>query len=225
MKKTFKEIKTTCDVLGLYSLILTMFVLTSIAFFVNFKFGGNLGGGTILSIIQLMISLLPALILVTTFSAYYQFLMPAPYKIGNVAKQIFYIFEVITTIDFAFSISVSAISGNKIMTLFQVIDYFYILILGYIIINSMANSELKMNIKNRFVWVFLINYVGVLLMYGFQNGYAGKHSDVGAFNVYTLSFVGVLLVTALVLRITLRESTSKKIRAMKKIKLKNLKAS
>lgn len=215
MLKAYKEIDTTCKVLQYYSLIVTMVVLICGVFLVQLFFGYDSFGGAISGMYQIVIASLTAIILVTSFSANYQMLLSTPFKIGTVATQIFSIFELICTISFAFILPVSIMNCNKFIVVFQIINYFASLLIGYVMINLMSNAELNFNARSKFAVVWLISffvsvliYVGIMLI---------NDNLLGNMLVFKLLCVlcGVLMIATFILRIILRRSATNKIRAMK----------
>ena len=224
MKTTFKDINTSCKILRLYGLMLTMFIINFIAFFSCIIFLDK-EFGFLAGMFQLMLAPISSILIVSAFSMYYPFLMSAPYKIGNISNQMFSIYEISTTINFAFTGLFALAFGYKRIALFQLMDYFYILILGYVIINIMSNSELKISFKGKAVWSWLIDYFSAILLFIFQTVYTEEFSDSKVFLNISLGLIAAMFIASVILRKYLRGCSTKRIRAMQKIKYKKIKAS
>jgi len=221
MKTTINDLKTSCNILGLYRNFITMFIINLTLFLIP-----NLMNDTmfeevdISSMFQLMMAPVIAIILFSMFAAHYQFLMTIPFKMENVTKQIFNLFEISTVINFTFTATLALVFGNERMVLFQIMDCFFILIIGYIMINLMAKSEMKQDFKMVSAWAWLIDYFSVMILYVFQMIYTEKFSTNNFFFVLTLILTVLFLLIALIIRKPLIRASSNKIRAMNIIKRK-----
>lgn len=221
MKSTIKEVKTSISLLNFSSLMAFMFALNFIAFSLNFVFSPDSEGSTIVGALQLIIAPLTAIFVVSSFSQYYQFLMSAPFKIGTVGKQIFIIFELSTFINFAFTIIFAAIAGRRTLMLFQIMDLFYILIIGYFIILIMSNAELKIREKKGFLMIWLLDYLGTIALYVVQQIYLNEFLDSKTFLYSLIGLTALLFLLVLILRKVIEKAATVRIRGANKLKIKH----